>query len=657
MKTETERYMLVKKWVLILLSIMVAVLAALLPAAFATDTKGSYAGSEICRECHDKFHTLWATSWHGKAARPYTPELAAKEFTPQKEDIVIGQYRYRYQPGRVVETGPEGMKQYPIELVLGGKVTYNFVTTMPNGWVQELPLGYDRDKKEWFDAVSAGVYRKSKDGSHLDWKKKASGLSTACPSCHVSQYSPGYEISTATYSTTWAEPGVNCEICHGSSVDHLKIARKTPKGQPLAQVGLLRPKTMTAEQRNDMCNICHGHIIPLTASFKPGDRFFDHFDLSTLEIDAFYPDGRGKGETFTMTSWLLNPCARKAKIDCMHCHTSSGRYRFREPEKANDACLPCHADRVKNASAHTHHKADSPGSKCISCHMSPTYHARMKQSDHSMLPPTPAATLALGSPNACNYCHTDKEASWADKHVRSWHADDYQDPILRRARLVEEAKRGDWRNLPEMLKYIQSKDRNEVFAASLIRCMVTNEDEKILPVLLSALKDPSPLVRGAAARAVGFRPSPEMRNALIDAANDDFRVVRVSAAYRLIAYPNQIMGAEDAEGLDRAVDDLLGYLMLHPDVSKSYEISGNVYQRTRRFKEAEFAFQTALRMAPREVNIMLSLSTLYLQQGEFDKAEEMLKRAVNVDPNNDALKLGMQQLNNQRKVLSPTNKR
>jgi tetratricopeptide (TPR) repeat protein len=390
---------------------------------------------------------------------------------------------------------------------------------------------------------------------------------------------------------------------------------------------------MTAEQRNDLCSACHGHIAPLTASYKPGDRFFDHFGLATLEINAFYPDGRGLGETFTLTNWLMNPCAKAAKLDCMHCHTSSGRYRFQTPEKANNACLPCHAKRVKNATVHTHHQAGSPGSRCVSCHMAPTYYARMKQSDHSMLPPTPAATIAFKSPNACNNCHTDKDAAWADRRVRKWHKRDYQAAVLRRARLIDDARKGDWKNLPEMLKYIQSKDRDGVFAASLIRLMFMNRDENILPVLLTAVKDPSPLVRSAAAQALGYRPSPETRNALIQAANDDYRVVRISAAYGLTTPSFGKIGESDAKGVNRAVDEFLASLMMHPDLWTSYDITGNVYQRRGRFKEAESAYRTALRIEPRAVSVMLSLSSVYLQQGKIDKAEEILRQAVKLEPN------------------------
>jgi hypothetical protein len=128
-----------------------------------------------------------------------------------------------------------------------------------------------------------------------------------------------------------------------------------------------------------------------------------------------------------------------------------------------------------------------------------TAFARMNRSDHSMLPPVPAATKRFGSPNACNSCHKDQTAAWADQKVRQWRTRDYQAPLLQRAGLIEAARKRDWQKLPEMLAYITSKERDQVFAASLIRLTMTAPDERIQPALLKAIQDPSPLVRAAAA--------------------------------------------------------------------------------------------------------------------------------------------------------------
>src|ERR1035437_6265356 len=95
------------------------------------------------------------------------------------------------------------------------------------------------------------------------------------------------------------------------------------------------------------------------------------------------PSGSYSGIVFTPPVTI---CAEPATAF----HTSSGRYRFKDEAKANEACLPCHAKTVEDAPAHTHHKAGTAGNECISCHMPMTEFARMRRSDHSMRPPTPA---------------------------------------------------------------------------------------------------------------------------------------------------------------------------------------------------------------------------------------------------------------------------
>ena len=70
----------------------------------------------------------------------------------------------------------------------------------------------------------------------VNWKESPYTFNTACYCCHVSQLSTNYDLKTDTYHTTWAEPGINCETCHGPAEEHNKIAQATPKGQPLPGV-------------------------------------------------------------------------------------------------------------------------------------------------------------------------------------------------------------------------------------------------------------------------------------------------------------------------------------------------------------------------------------------------------------------------------------
>ena len=94
------------------------------------------------------------------------------------------------------------------------------------------------------------------------------------------------------------------------------------------------------------------------------------------------------------------------------------------------------------------------------------------------------------------------------------------------------AKR-DWNRLPEMLAYVASIDRDEIFATSLVRLLRSCEDQRKWPVLISSLGDPSPLVRAAAAEALDGWFTPESVTALLAATQDKFRLVRIRAAAAL----------------------------------------------------------------------------------------------------------------------------
>jgi tetratricopeptide (TPR) repeat protein len=603
---------------------------------------GGFAGSASCRECHEKFYQLWSTSRHGLAMQPYTAEFAKINLTHQSKDVKIGKFFYRAdiagKTGRVLEKGPEGQKKYKIAHVLGGKNVYYFLTPFPGGRLQTLPLGYDVNRKEWFDTAGSGVrhFPGGQSGQKVDWKEPAYTFNTSCYGCHVSQLTSCYDLKTGTYRTSWAEAGINCETCHGASAEHNLVFRKASKEHKREDIKILSWKNFTAEQKNAACSICHAKISPIASTFMPGDRFFDHFDLATLEDPDFYPDGRDLGENYTYTSWLMSPCAKSGKLDCIHCHTASGRYRFKAEEKANDACMPCHEKNVKNASTHSHHQQGNPGNRCISCHMPMTSFARMNRTDHSMLPPAPSATLAFMSPNACNLCHKDKDAVWADERVREWRSRDYQAPILERAALVDAARKSDWNKLPQILQYISRPDRDQIFATSLIRLVRASGDPRVIPVFCKALGDPSPLVRSAAAAALQDVPSKEAVEALVEAAGDDCRLVRIRAAASLARYGDLSLDDAGKKAVGKADREYLSSLLSRPDQWDSHYNLGNYYLDRGDPGEALISFERALKLEPGAVPALVNESIAYARSGMNGKAGEALEKALKISPDNAA---------------------
>ena len=115
------------------------------PASLAANAVPVYAGSASCRECHEKFYTLWSTSFHGLAMQPYTAELAKTKLTLQTNEVVAGQYRFRadLQKSEVIERTATHETRYPIVQAMGGKNVFYFLTPLERGWLQVLPVAYD----------------------------------------------------------------------------------------------------------------------------------------------------------------------------------------------------------------------------------------------------------------------------------------------------------------------------------------------------------------------------------------------------------------------------------------------------------------------------------------------------------------------------------
>ncbi|MGA2032591.1 MAG: tetratricopeptide repeat protein, partial [Thermoguttaceae bacterium] len=611
------------------------------PAARAQNRASEFVGSKTCQDCHADFYKLWSTSMHGLAMQPYTAKFASARLTPQQGAITIGKRAYRVDIGAaagcVLEKGPDGLRKHEIVHVMGGKNVYYLLTPLARGRLQVLPLAYDVHKQTWYDMAASGVrHFPDRRDEALDWTDRMFAFNTTCFNCHVTELATNYDLATDTYHTTWSEPGIGCQSCHGSAKEHVRVMEQAADPRQVKDIKIIRTRQFTAARMNDMCATCHAKLVPLSLSFRPGERFFDHFDLVALDHADYYPDGRDLGENYTYTSWLMSPCVKSGKLDCNHCHTPSARMRF-EGEKSSQMCMPCHEKEVKQPEGHGHHKAGSQGNECIACHMPMTRFAAMGRSDHSMRPPTPAATIALKSPNACNLCHADHDAAWADQWVRTWYKNDYQAEVLRRAELIDLARKRQWKRLPEMLAELQKRGGDEVYQASLVRLLHGCDDASKWPVLLGRLEDPSPLVRSSAASALGEHLTPDVLKALLATAADSSRLVRIRTAMSLAALPPQSLSDQhDRASLEKANHDFITAMQARPDDWASHANLGNFYMERRDFPAAASCFETATKLEPRQIGPLVNASMAYSNMAQNDKAEHSLRRVLAIEPNNAA---------------------
>ena len=610
-------------------------------------TGEGFIGSESCRECHENFYQLWSPSYHGQAMMPINAAFIAKHQLPDSQpvDVEGHQFTVEFKDSAMMMYEYDGDKlltSYKVLWSMGGHNVYCFLTPLDKGKLQNIPLAYDVNRKTWFNYPEAGVRHFSDDypdDEALPWKDAMFTFNTGCYSCHISQLSTNFDLETETYHTTWREPGINCETCHGPGEEHIRIFQNLKKGEEPKKIGLIVTTTFTQEQHNASCSPCHSKMNPITPSYMPGDKYFDNYNLTTLEDRDFYPDGRDLGENYTLTGWMLNPCVEKSELHCVTCHTSSGRDR--NHDNPNNTCVQCHTDKGADMEAHTMHKAED-GLTCLSCHMPKReFVGHFLRSDHSFRPPMPEATIKFGSPNACNQCHKDKSPEWANKIVKQRPNGNYQEETLKWAQLIREARNQDWKNADKMYAYVKDPKTNEIVANSFIRLLGNSTLESKTDVLLEALNNKSELVRSSAAYGLAGIQTPEVKNALLKACEDKVRLVRIQAVNAILTFSENDFTVEERNIIEKAEKEYVTSLTSRTDSWSNHYNLGIYHQNRGDAQEALNSYETAARLYPESVMPLINSSVLYSYIGNNAKAEENLKKVIAFDPDNEAANLNL----------------
>lgn len=645
------------------LPFIAALSSILLGAAYShaidfTD-QGEYMGSSDCRPCHERFYKLWSTSHHGKAMQAFSGAFA-RTLVPMEKELEVNGTKFIIElndsGGIMRQTNPDGTQAtYPVLHALGGKNVYFFLVPLEKGKLQTAPLAYNVHTKVWYDSTGSMVrhFNNGLVDEALDWTDRQLTFNTACHDCHISQMRKNYDPETDSYKTTWKEAGINCEVCHGPAEAHIKAAEEAAaKGAELVDLKLLTfHGDLNATQRDAACAPCHAKMTPLTRDFTPGELFFNHYDLTSYEDPDFYPDGRDLGENYTQTGWMANPCANSGQMECIHCHTSSGRFRFAdEPSKA---CLPCHQKRVDNILKHSHHAATN-NVTCVDCHMPKTAQAHMHRSDHTFRPPSPAASLEFGSPNACTLCHHNPEAitgdfhghrkedmEWADKHVKEWFGKDSGTEILELGHIVRACRDGEWGKLDEILAYLDAPGCDPAAKVGILRLLVNCPSPEKWPAVRKQLEDRNEWVRSAAAATLQYDPSPETTKLLLKTCNDEFRTVRIRGAASLLGRNLVSYGEDERGAYDNAHTEYWNSLVIWPDRWSTHYNQGIYFDRMGNPEKSLAAYNKAMELRDDVIQPLINASMVHARAGNSTNAYELLQKAFELEPENPMVNFNM----------------
>ena len=590
-------------------TILVASFAALLAACDGRETAGPsaagdaprYVGSEACRPCHAAVADAWSSTRHRAALLPAVPGAPLRAAPSDAGPLVARDGGLRMTAASLAHA-----TDVPVVWALGRRHVEQYVGSIRPGRLQALPRAYDVVRGEWFD-LFADDPRAPGDWGH--WTNRGMTANAQCLVCHTTGYEKGWQAATDTYESRWSEIGVGCEACHGPGSAHAEARRS---GAPDPWVGT------DPEHLLDACGACHARRIERWA-FPPGAAVADAFAPELLDTDAYWPDGQIKEELYELVSFRQSRMFQEG-VRCWNCHDPHAD-GTRAP--GNALCRTCHDARYDDE-AHTHHAAGSAGADCRGCHMpTTTYMQRDPRHDHAFLRPDPEATLALGTPNACNRCHVDRDAAWAAERVRAW----FPDGAVRAARrattgTIGAGRQGDASAVPGLID-VATTARDAVHRASAARLLARFPTASgVTTALVRGLDDGEPLVRAASAWALGQRPTlpADARPALEGHLRDPARTVRQESAFALRGVARGDLAPDVAGALRAATAEWRDGQLRLADTPEAHYNLALLYAAGGDTDDAVAAYREALRLWPTSFQARHNLGMLLAQAGRLDEA-------------------------------------
>jgi hypothetical protein len=589
-----------------------------------------YVGSARCQECHKQEHDSWSATSHAMAMQKATTDSVVGNFRGAtfEGDGISAEMTQEGATFFMETPDAQGQKQkLSVDYVLGFKRAQEYLTQLPDGRLQILPLSYSINGRRWFAPLSLTIGALS-TRSPFHWTSSRRTFNRECFDCHLTGMETRYDTEQDRYQTQWVELGVSCEACHGPGKQHTEAPSKE---------NILDPNALSQERQLALCGRCHSprnmHFSQFNNehSFFPGDLYEDYFapvllgQLGPSGGPSFYPDARPKEPGAEYQAILQSKCYRESALTCSTCHSEHNK----TSAASNDLCGGCHTKELQSLAQHSKHSVAGKAGQCVSCHMPKLVPSLSGfATDHSIDIPNPDNTRDYDIPSACVQCHSDQSAAWASKQFRFLYG---AKSLSRRSDLVRLfLTAGDPKEAKtvkdELIALLRDPREASVIRAVAASALSGFREPKSIEALTEALTDLEVWVRASAASALAVlgkeRATPVAINALTSTLDDPSLWVRMQAATSLYAFGNA-GGREFFESL--AASDYGSWYRVRAFLAI------NAAQRSL-YDIAQEEIRVTLLDKPDFVEMYRLLSNVLQQQAQPDMAKEAMRKLLRFDP-------------------------
>jgi len=256
--------------------------------------------------------------------------------------------------------------------------------------------------------------------------------------------------------------------------------------------------------------------------------------------------------------------------------------------------------------------------------------------DHSFRIPRPDLSVSLGTPNACNGCHSDKPAQWAADTVEAWFGPRRKG--FQTYPAAFHAARSDQADAAALLAVVAS-DRNvpAVARASALSELASRVSPANIAAARTGLSDPDPMVRIGALDMLESVPAGQIWPWVSPLLSDPVRGVRIRAASLLAAVPTANQPSEDRDRFDQAAREFVAAQRFNDERPEARTTLANFLAQRGQAADAEIEYKAALKLSPQYAAASINLADLYRQLKRDSEAEIALRTALATSPRDAAL--------------------
>ena len=614
----------------------------ILASVLFADNNASYVGDKACTACHEQEVKEWKGSHHDLAMMEANEKSVLGDFNNATLNYngIITTF-FKKDDKFMVNTDSEdgSLKDYEISYTFGVYPLQQYMIKFPKGNVQVMDIAWDSRKKEeggqrWFhihkdDNVTAGDV--------LHWTGQNFNWNYMCADCHSTNLKKNYDVQTKSYHTTWDVMNVSCEACHGPASKHMEWS-KAPhkaldnKGFALSfknkkwkwDVNTKEKKGGADHQELEVCAKCHSRRSQLNDDYVPGNKFSDHYLAVQLDQNLYFPDGKIQDEVYVYNSFLQSKMYA-AGVTCTDCHNP---HTLERKSKGDKVCSKCHSEEKYTATSHHKHKEGGEGASCISCHMpARTYMGVDSRNDHSFRVPRPDVSVEMKEvPNACNLCHTNKDAQWSSDAMKKWYG---KIPVGKQnfAHSLQALRSND-ASAPKELYTVLMSNAPDIAKATVTAYLGSYPSKQTYTTTLQMLGKSDPQIRRSALIALeAFPPKMRMKKTF-EMLSDPVKIVRMEAARQLATFNLGDVDAKTKASLEKAFDEYEKVLLFTAERPESQVSLGVFYTNRKMLEKAEKAYVEALRLQPQFVPAYINYSNFLMNQGKEKEAFAVLEKGI-----------------------------